>query len=68
MPTSGASAILSPPARPRPKGSKKPVNWPLVVIETHRILVAQENKKKADAQIKVAINAFNEYGSGCPDQ
>ncbi|HMH64415.1 MAG TPA: hypothetical protein VK515_02440 [Rhizomicrobium sp.] len=50
------------------QSSAKPVSTPLVVIETHRILVAQENKKKADAQIKVAINAFNEYGSGCPDQ
>ena len=48
--------------------AKKPVNWPLVVIENHRIFVSQENKKKADSQIKVAINAFNEYGSGCPDQ
>jgi hypothetical protein len=47
---------------------KKTVSWPLVVIETHRILAAQENKKKADAQIKVAINAFNEYGSDCPGQ
>jgi hypothetical protein len=46
----------------------KPVNTPFVVIETHRILVAQENKKKADNQIKVAINTFNEYGSECPGQ
>ena len=49
------------------KGEKQ-LSTPLVVIETHRILVAQENKKKADAAIKLAINAFNEYGSGCPDQ
>jgi hypothetical protein len=49
-------------------GGAKPVNTPFVVIETHRILVAQENKKKADSQIKLAINAFNEYGSECPGQ
>lgn len=52
----------------RAGGTQKPVNWPLIVIENHRIFVAQENKKKADRQVEVAINAFNEYGSGCPDQ
>ena len=46
----------------------KPVDAPLFVIETHRIFIAQENKKKAADQIKVAINAFNEYGSECPDK
>src|SRR5476651_2615545 len=46
--------------------ANKPANGPLMVIETHRIFVSQENKKKAADQIKVAINAFNEYGSECP--
>jgi hypothetical protein len=48
--------------------AQKPVDGPLMVIESHRIFVAQENKKKAADQIKVAINAFNEYGSECPDR
>jgi hypothetical protein len=50
------------------RATSKPANGPLFVIETHRIFVAQENKKKAAAQIEVAINAFNEYGSECPGQ
>jgi hypothetical protein len=37
----------------------------LIVIENHRITSSQENKKKAAAQIGVAIDAFNEYGSEC---
>ena len=48
--------------------ANKPADGPLVVIECHRIFVAQENKKKAADRIKVAINAFNEYGSECPDK
>jgi hypothetical protein len=44
---------------------KKPLNASLVLIETHRITVAQENKKKAQNQIDGAIEAFNEYGSEC---
>jgi len=50
------------------QAANKPADGPLVMIETHRILVSQENKKKAADQIKVAINAFNEYGSECPGQ
>jgi hypothetical protein len=50
------------------RAANKPADGPLFVIESHRIFVAQENKKKAADQIKVAINAFNEYGSECPDQ
>jgi hypothetical protein len=38
------------------------------IIENHRILVSQRSKEKAAAQVRVAINAFNEYGSECPDQ
>jgi hypothetical protein len=44
---------------------KKPLNVSLVLIENHRITVAQENKKKAKSQIEGAIEAFNEYGSEC---
>jgi hypothetical protein len=50
------------------RAADKPAEGPLFVIETHRIFVAQENKKKAADQIRVAINAFNEYGSECPDK
>jgi hypothetical protein len=46
---------------------KKPVDMTLIMIENHRITASQENKKKASNRIKVAINAFNEYGSECPD-
>jgi hypothetical protein len=45
----------------------KPVNANLITIENHRITASQANKKKADTLIKVAINAFNELGSECPD-
>ena len=48
--------------------ANRPAEGPLFVIETHRIFVAQENKKKAADQIRIAINAFNEYGSECPGQ
>ena len=47
--------------------ANKPANWPLIVIETHRIFVSQENKKTAANQMKVAINAFNAFGSDCPE-
>lgn len=46
----------------------KPVAMALVTIENHRILVAENNKKKARARMDASIMAFNEYGSGCPDQ
>lgn len=39
-----------------------------IVIENHRILASARAKEIADAQVRVAINAFNEYGSECPDQ
>jgi hypothetical protein len=50
------------------KATNRPADGPLMVIESHRIFVSQENKKKAADQIKVAINVFNEYGSECPDK
>jgi hypothetical protein len=47
--------------------NKKPVNLSLVFIENHRIIASENNKKKVADQVKVAINAFNEYGSGCAE-
>jgi hypothetical protein len=46
----------------------RPVALALVTIENHRILVSETNKKKAKARMDASIMAFNEYGSGCPDQ
>jgi hypothetical protein len=46
---------------------RKPMDMSLVFIENHRVLVSENNKKKVSDQVKVAINAFNEYGSGCAD-
>jgi hypothetical protein len=37
------------------------------IIENHRILVSQRAKDRAQAQVRVAINAFNRYGSDCPE-
>jgi hypothetical protein len=36
-----------------------------VIIENHRILVSQRAVERAQAQVRVAINAFNRYGSDC---
>jgi hypothetical protein len=36
-----------------------------VIIENHRILVSQRAVERAAAQTRVAINAFNMYGSAC---
>jgi hypothetical protein len=44
----------------------KPLSNSLVIIENHRILASESNKKKATAQVRAAIVAFNEYGSECP--
>jgi hypothetical protein len=46
----------------------KPVVQSLLLIENHRILVSETNKKKAKTRMNASIMAFNEYGSGCPDQ
>jgi hypothetical protein len=46
---------------------KQPMNMSLAVIENHRIIASENNKKKVADQVKVAINAFNEYGSGCAE-
>ncbi|MBA2588272.1 MAG: hypothetical protein H0U98_06555 [Alphaproteobacteria bacterium] len=46
----------------------KPAAMALATIENHRILVSETNKNKARARMDASIMAFNEYGSGCPDQ
>jgi len=38
-----------------------------IIIENHRILVSQRAVQTAAAQVRVAINAFNAYGSDCSD-
>jgi hypothetical protein len=43
----------------------KGLTQPQVIIENHRILVSQRSKERADAQVRLAINAFNHYGSSC---
>ncbi|HYS46716.1 MAG TPA: hypothetical protein VEM35_09765 [Rhizomicrobium sp.] len=50
------------------KADKKPIDMSLVIIETHRVIASENSKKKVADQVKVAINAFNEYGSECPDR
>ena len=44
---------------------KKPMNMSLVIIENHRVIASENNKKKVADQVTATINAFNEYGSGC---
>jgi hypothetical protein len=44
---------------------EKPLNPSEMIIENHRILVSQRSKETAAAQARVAINAFNRYGSDC---
>lgn len=38
---------------------------PQLIIENHRILVSQRAAERAQAQARVAIYAFNHYGSSC---
>lgn len=38
-----------------------------LVIENHRVLTSQRARDRAQAQVNAEINAFNEYGSECPD-
>src|SRR3954466_13054655 len=44
---------------------EKPLSPSEVIIENHRILVSRRSKETAAAQVRVAINAFNRYGSDC---
>jgi hypothetical protein len=46
--------------------NKKPLSTPLVLIENHRLLASEKDKKLVESRIGAAINAFNEYGSECP--
>ena len=46
----------------------RPAQLALVTIENHRILVSENNKKKAKVRMDASIMDFNEYGSGCPGQ
>jgi hypothetical protein len=46
--------------------SHKPLAMPLVILENHRIIASENNKKKVAGQVRAAIVAFNEYGSDCP--
>ena len=55
-------------ARQSRPGADRPVAMALVTIENHRILVSENNKKKAQDRMNASIMAFNEYGSGCPGQ
>lgn len=45
----------------------RPLTEAELVIENHRVLVSQRARQRAAAQVNVAISAFNEYGSDCPD-
>jgi len=38
-----------------------------IIIENHRILVSQRAAQTAVAQVRVAINEFNSYGSDCAE-
>lgn len=38
-----------------------------VIIENHRILASQRRREAVAAQVRVAITAFNRYGSECPE-
>ena len=45
----------------------KPLNEAELLIENHRILVSQRAERRAQDQANAVVNAFNEYGSDCPD-
>ena len=44
----------------------KPANMSVAIIENHRVIASQRNKKIVSARMNAAISDFNEYGSGCP--
>lgn len=44
-----------------------PLTQNQLVIENHRILVSQRASARAQAQVNAIVDAFNEYGSECPD-
>jgi hypothetical protein len=45
----------------------RPLTEAQVIIENHRVLVSQRARERAQAQANAVVNAFNEYGSECPD-
>ena len=45
----------------------RPLTQAEVIIENHRVLVSQRARDRAQAQVNAVVNAFNEYGSDCPD-
>jgi hypothetical protein len=45
----------------------RPLTQVQLVIENHRMLVSQRARQRAQAQANAVVNAFNEYGSECPD-
>ena len=49
----------------RTVSGERPLSPSEVIIENHRILVSQRSKETAAAQVRVAINSFNRYGSDC---
>ena len=49
------------------RNAARPLTEAELIIENHRILTSQRAMQRAQAQVDVAINAFNEYGSECPD-
>ena len=46
--------------------NEKPANMSVAIIENHRIIASQRNRKIVSARMDAAINDFNEFGSGCP--
>lgn len=50
----------------RKADASKPANMSVAIIENHRILASQRNRKIVSARMDAAISNFNEYGSGCP--
>ena len=50
----------------RKESSSRPLTPSQVIIQNYRVLVSQKSKETADGQMRVAIVAFNKYGSDCP--
>jgi hypothetical protein len=53
--------------RARADKANKPLAMPLLVIENHRLLASEKDKKLVESRMRAEIVAFNEYGSECPD-
>jgi hypothetical protein len=45
----------------------RPLTQAELVIENHRVLVSQRARQRAQEIANAEVNAFNEYGSDCPD-